>query len=70
MSPLVSVLLLVAATLVGSASAVPSPRSSFTDCLSGIAGLKVVTPSSSDYAPDSEAFNRRLAFKPAAIVYP
>lgn len=42
---------------------------SLTTCLQGISGLKVVTSSSSEYAADSAAFNRRITVHPAAVVY-
>ena len=42
---------------------------SLDSCLSA-ANLKPVTPSSSAYASDSLAFNRRLAYKPASLVFP
>jgi hypothetical protein len=34
------------------------------------AGISFIPPSSSDFPSASEAFNQRLAYKPAAIAYP
>ncbi|CAE6520828.1 unnamed protein product [Rhizoctonia solani] len=46
-------------------------RDAFTDCLSnGSPSGAVVTPSSSNYGSARAAFNQRLSFKPAAIVFP
>lgn len=42
---------------------------SLTTCLQAISGLTVVTSSSSAYASDSAAYNRRITVHPAAIVY-
>ena len=42
---------------------------SLTPCLSS-ANLRPISPTSSAYATDSLAFNRRLSYKPADIVFP
>src|SRR5882762_1037495 len=49
-------------------SVVASP-SDLNSCLSS-ANLQPVSASSPDYAKDSLAFNRRLSYKPADIVFP
>lgn len=40
-----------------------------TSCLSA-ANLQPITSSSSEYSADALAFNRRLSYKPASIVFP
>ncbi|KDQ15116.1 hypothetical protein BOTBODRAFT_187513 [Botryobasidium botryosum FD-172 SS1] len=44
-------------------------RAGISSCLSG-ADVTIVGPSDSGYSADSKAFNERLSYQPAAIVYP
>ncbi|KAG9078674.1 hypothetical protein FS749_009267 [Ceratobasidium sp. UAMH 11750] len=47
------------------------PRDMFTSCLQNSgSGETIVTSSSSNYGTARAAFNQRLSYKPAAIVYP
>lgn len=72
MAPLNAVALLLALVLAApttSLAAVVEERSTFTACLSA-SKVTTVTSSSSSYNTDRLAFNRRLSYKPAAIVYP
>jgi len=48
---------------------VASDSATLTSCLSS-ANLQPISPSSSNYTADSLAFNRRLSYKPADIVFP
>jgi hypothetical protein len=48
---------------------VASDSATLTSCLSS-ANLQPISSSSSDYAADSLAYNRRLSYKPADIVFP
>lgn len=67
----VSVVLASAVTLASGAALEVERRSAFTDCLSnGGPSGSVVTPSSSNYGSARAAFNQRLSYQPAAIVYP
>ncbi|KAB5596440.1 Cannabidiolic acid synthase [Ceratobasidium theobromae] len=66
-----AVMLAGALTLVAGALVDVERRSVFTNCLSnGSSSGQVVTPSSSGYSLSRAAFNQRLSYKPAAIVYP
>jgi hypothetical protein len=68
---LATVVLAGAATLVSGATLDIERRDAFSDCLSnGSPSGAVVTSSSSNYGSARAAFNRRLSFKPAAIVFP
>ena len=53
----------------GALAGTSSPSTTLSACLSS-AGLSPVTSSSSAYAADVLAYNHRLAYKPAAVVYP
>jgi FAD/FMN-containing dehydrogenase len=50
-------------------SFVASASATLTSCLSS-ANLQPISSSSSDYTADSLAYNRRLSYKPADIVFP
>jgi hypothetical protein len=66
-------LVILSATVILPIASLPQQEqsaTSLTSCLGGITSLKVVTPNSSEYAQDSEAYNRRISVEPAAIVYP
>ncbi|CAE6516852.1 unnamed protein product [Rhizoctonia solani] len=66
-----TIVLASAATFVNGVTIDLERRDAFTDCLSnGSPSGAVVTPSSSNYRSARAAFNQRLSFKPAAIVYP
>lgn len=55
--------------LLLTATSVRASSASLDSCLS-TANLQPVTPSSFDYGADSLAYNRRLSYKPASIVFP
>ncbi|KDN51783.1 hypothetical protein RSAG8_00331, partial [Rhizoctonia solani AG-8 WAC10335] len=66
-----TIVLASAATFAHGATIDVERRDAFTDCLSnGSPSGAVVTPSSSNYGSARAAFNQRLSFKPAALVFP
>ncbi|KEP49468.1 reticuline oxidase [Rhizoctonia solani 123E] len=66
-----AIVLASAATFAHGATIDVERRDAFTDCLSnGSPSGAVVTSSSSNYGSTRAAFNQRLSFKPAAIVFP
>ncbi|CAE6432299.1 unnamed protein product [Rhizoctonia solani] len=66
-----AIVLASAATFAHGATIDFERRDAFTDCLSnGSPSGAVVTSSSSNYGSTRAAFNQRLSFKPAAIVFP
>ncbi|KAG8920485.1 hypothetical protein FRC02_000879 [Tulasnella sp. 418] len=52
------------------ATTISSRQSTFIQCLDGTSGITVLDPSDSGYQDARLAFNRRLSYSPAAIVYP
>jgi FAD/FMN-containing dehydrogenase len=62
------VVLFVSARLPATATALQT-STTLTSCLSS-ANLHPISSSSADYKADSLAFNRRLSYKPADIVFP
>ena len=69
MAAIIVVLVMSTAHLPSSVYASSESSATLTSCLSS-ANLHPISPSSSNYTADSLAFNRRLSYQPADIVFP